>query len=92
MLQITFQAAARSHAALARLRTLRTLELWPYSWEGPPSGANTKALLAALVTLPGVRVLWRDGPRHAATHFLLPPSDLQQLAELCRILADAMMG
>ena len=86
-LPITLQSAARSHAALARLATLRTLEMWPYAQEVLPSKADTAALLAALSALPSVCVLWCWRPRQPAMRFLLPSSDPRELVRITRAFA-----
>ena len=91
-LQVSFQVAAHYHATVARLSTLRTLELWPDRLEDPPSEADTAALLAALAALPGpgVGVLWRERPWNEPRPVPFPPSDPRLLVELHQAFADAM--
>ena len=76
-----FTLAARSHAALARLATLRTLKLWLNKMQvGPPSAADAAALLAALAGLKGVVVEWKKWPSGRGGQFR--PSDPLQMAGL----------
>ena len=75
-----FAPAARSHAALARLATLRTLQLWGLG--DPPSATDAAALLAALAGLKGILVLWQGRQRFR-------PSDPLQMAGLALVFTRA---
>ena len=86
-LKMGFTSAARSHAALARLATLRTLELLFYIDLCPPSAADAAALLAALAGLKGVLVEWKIWSFSGGRQFR--PSDPLQMAGLAMAFVQA---
>ena len=81
-LTVGLTSAACSHAALARLATLRTLVLYSHEDESPPSAADAAALLEVLAGLKGVLVLFHQEKDGLCMEWQLRPSDPLQLAGL----------
>ena len=82
-------SAARSYTALARLTTLRTVELRLDIMTQPPSAVDAAALLAALAGLKGVRLEVVHDFRSGGSVRRFRPSDPLQMAGLVAALMEA---